>query len=316
MVPEPSVDTAALLRVSRLINAAGDLETLIEGVLDELMAAFGYPHVSLMLADERGERLVTLVSRGYVAEGVGSEELLGVGLVGAAVKRGKIARVGNLQRELRYAQATQRAQMPPPSDGSNRSDRSAARIALPRLVEAESLLVVPLMLRELLVGALVIESGEPTAFSDRDEVAMEIVAQHLAARVIELSLEDEEQERATPNGGDAPSAGPLARFVFYTLDDSVFLDDEYLIRGVPGRILWRLLTEYSSTNRRDFTNRELRMNPWIGLPALRDNLESRLILLRRRLDEKEAPVRIERTGRGRFSLRLDGPIDLLERESP
>ncbi|MBT5775261.1 MAG: GAF domain-containing protein, partial [Dehalococcoidia bacterium] len=187
---------------------------------------------------------------------------------------------------------------------------------LPRLSEAESLLVAPLAVRGELVGALVIESREPLAFGRSDEVAVELIAQHLAARVIEVSLEDEEAAGRTRGDGDAGSAGPLSRFVFYQVDDSVFLDDEYLIRGVPGRILWRLLTEYSSTGRRDFSNRELRMSPWIGLPTLRDNLESRLILLRRRLDEKQTPVRIERTGRGRFSLVLDGPIDLLERDSP
>lgn len=310
MPEDQTVDAEALLRVSRLINAAGDLESLIDRVLDELMAAFGYPYASLMLAEDRGERLVTLASRGYVAEGVGSEELLGEGLVGAAVKSGQVVRVGNLQRELRYAQATQRAAE------EATTDRPAARIPLPRLSEAESLLVAPLTLRDLLVGALVIESGEPAAFNHSDEVAVELVAQHLAARVIELSLEDEEHDRAAASDADAAASGPLARFVFYAVDDSVFLDDEYLIRGVPGRILWRLLTEFAGTGRREFSNRELRMSPWIGLPALRDNLESRLILLRRRLDEKEAPVRLERTGRGRFALTLDGPIDLVERESP
>lgn len=301
-----TVDAEALLRVSRVVNAAGDLETLIDGTLDELVAAFGYPHVSLMLADEGGERLVTLASRGYESEGVGSEESLGGGLVGAAVKSRRVVSVGNLQRELRYAQAAQRAV----------DDRPAVRIPLPRLSEAESLLVAPLAVRETLVGALVVESGEPSAFGRSDEVAVELIAQHLAARVIEVSLEDEEVAGGASDDGDAGSVGPLARFVFYQVDDSVFLDDEYLIRGVPGRILWRLLTEYASTGRRDFSNRELRMSPWIGLPTLRDNLESRLILLRRRLDEKAAPVRIERTGRGRFSLLLDGPIDLLERDSP
>ena len=190
------------------------------------------------------------------------------------------------------------------------------RIPLPRLSEAESLLVAPLAVRDQLVGALVIESGEPTAFDHGDEVAVELIAQHLAARVIEVSLEDEETDERAQSDAEARAAGPPARFVFYQVDDSVFLDNEYLIRGVPGRILWRLLTEHASTGRLEFSNRELRMSPWIGLPALRDNLESRLILLRRRLDEKEAPVRLERTGRGRFALRLERPIDLLERDSP
>lgn len=284
-------------------------------MLDELVEAFGYPHVSLMLAEEGGDRLVTLASRGYLSEGVGSEELLGEGLVGTAVKRRQVVRVGNLQRELRYAQATQRQQRV-----ADRpiEDRPTVRIPLPRLSEAESLLVAPLALRDALVGALVIESGEPAAFDHSDEVAVELIAQHLAARVIEVALELEHEEAAgtAPSEADAPVAGPLARFVFYRIDDSVFLDNDYLIRGVPGRILWRLLTEFANTGRREFSNRELRMAPWIGLPALRDNLESRLILLRRRLDEKAAPVRIERTTRGHFALVLDGPIELSERESP
>ena len=309
----PTIDVDALLRVSRLVNAAGDLETLVDRVLDELMAAFGYPHVSLMLAEDGGARLVTLASRGYVSEGVGSEESLGEGLVGAAVKSRQVVRVGNLQRELRYAQATERQQR---LADRPTEDRPTVRIPLPRLSEAESLLVAPLVLRDVLVGALVIESGEPAAFDHRDEVAVELIAQHLAARVIEVALEHEEAEGAAPSEGEAPAAGPLAHFVFYHVDDSVFLENEYLIRGVPGRILWRLLTEFASMGRREFSNRELRMSPWIGLPALRDNLESRLILLRRRLDEKAAPVRIERTGRGHFALLLDGPIDLSERDSP
>jgi adenylate cyclase len=47
------------------------------------------------------------------------------------------------------------------------------------------------------------------------------------------------------------------------------------------------------------------------LPDLGDNLEARLILLTRRLVERDACLRIEKTGRGRFRLLVQRPL-LLE----
>jgi len=98
----------------------------------------------------------------------------------------------------------------------------------------------------------------------------------------------------------------------YAENDSVFVGDEYLIKGVAGAILWRLLGSYAHEGRCDFSNRELRLDPAIRLPDLSENLEARLILLQRRLEERCPALRIEKTGRGRFRFHVLRPVELAE----
>jgi len=92
-------------------------------------------------------------------------------------------------------------------------------------------------------------------------------------------------------------------------NDSIFLDDEYLIKGVAGAILWALVQDFTKGRTR-FTNRELRLDARIRLPDLSDNLEARLILLQKRLAEREACIRLEKTGRGQFRLAVTRPLQL------
>jgi adenylate cyclase len=91
---------------------------------------------------------------------------------------------------------------------------------------------------------------------------------------------------------------------YYEADDSVFLDDEYLIKGVSGRILWLLLDLYSREGRTAFSNRELRLHPFLNLPGFKDNLETRLLMLQRRLEERGGALRLRREQRGRVRVAL------------
>ena len=79
---------------------------------------------------------------------------------------------------------------------------------------------------------------------------------------------------------------------------------------MAGSILWALLSDHVETGRTAFSNRELRLDPRIRLPDISDNLEARLILLARRLIERNATIRIEKTARGCFQLRVERRLQL------
>ena len=96
----------------------------------------------------------------------------------------------------------------------------------------------------------------------------------------------------------------------YAVDGSTFLGDQYVIKGVAGRLLWKVVSEQVATGRTSFTNREAKLDKTLELPEYRDNFESRLILLKRRLDEHDAPIRIHSTGRGRFDVELATTVTL------
>jgi hypothetical protein len=83
---------------------------------------------------------------------------------------------------------------------------------------------------------------------------------------------------------------------------------------VAGGILWLLLSNYDATGRTDFSNREIRLDQTLDLPDIKDNLEARLILLRKRLEERCDYLRIEKTARGRFRLDVERPLRLVHVE--
>lgn len=303
-----------LARLSVLTDALGrcrDLDEVLTAALDGLAGLFGFEHSLLMMLDERGERLFTIASRGYPEAGIGSEVEVGVGVLGMVAAQARPMRVLNVQRLLAYARTAR-------AEGVDDHE-----VPLPGLPRPQSQLAAPAVVMGQLLGVLGVESDRLGAFTVEDEQLLVVVA-HLVASAIEL---DRVGGRAVVAGGDAaesprvpggpapappppaPGAAPVA-VRWFPVDGSTFVDGEYLIKGVPGRILWRLLSDHAEQGRTEFTNREVRLDPSLELPAYRDNLESRLILLKRRLDERSAPVRIEKTGRGRFRLVVTAALEL------
>ena len=293
--------------VSERMKRARSLDELLGSVLQALDEFFGFEHTMVLLNEESAGRLVTIASRGYGQSGIGAEVPHGQGLIGTVARERRLLRMANLNEELRYGRAVRREVL-------EERGSATAEIPLPGLGNAQSTLIIPLTVDDRLVGVLACEDTDPMRFHEWHEAYLDIIGNQIALG-IDRMLEDE--VGAPPATVAAPAAvmdqGARRTLTYYRNDDCVFLDGEYLIRNVPGRILWKLLREWKRDGRTEFSNRELRLDESLGLPEIKDNLESRLILLRRRLEEKCEEVRIVPTGRGRFALNVAAGIDLVER---
>ncbi len=305
----------ALHRLAARIRRAGDLDEMLQSVLSSLAEDIGFCYGMVLLPDESGERLVTLASHGYGEHGVGAEIAFGEGLIGTAAKERQLLSLGPLDSALRYGRAVR---------GSVEAQGGKGllpEIPLPGLPNAKSQMALPLTVRDRLVGVLALESLNPHAFQVWHEAFLGVLSSELANGLLQALERDEpdDDRQSVPASEPRPITrapkGPTHSFRLYRNDDCVFVNGEYLIRNVPARILWRVLKGYQVEKRTEFTNREFRLDPSLGLPPVRDNLESRLILLRRRLELKCPDIRLVPRGRGRFALEVEGAVELDERES-
>ena len=303
---------SALRRASTQLAGCTRLDALFDQVLTTLAAEFGIEHALLLMADEPRQRLYTVGSRGYAATGVGSEIAFGDGVIGVAAQYRTPIRISHMTMEYAYGRATR-------AEALARDMALEAEIPFPGLAEPHSQLAVPILAGGRLLGVLCVESPNDLRYSYDDEDALVALCAQLGAMVQALQEEPEAAPEGTGTGLAAPrpaAAGALPLEVkHYGANDSVFLGGDYLIKGVAGAILWKLLRTHAAEGRSDFSNRELRMAPELRLPEVTDNLEARLILLQRRLAERCPRLAIEKTGRGLFRLRVQGPLTLIEAPS-
>lgn len=289
----------------RALRASTDVAALVDATLEALHARLGYSHCMLLAADAARERVFAVGSAGYPASGVGAEIAYGAGIIGVAARERSPIRITHMTSEYRYG-ATVREQFAA-SDATLDLERE---IPLPGLAESRSQLAMPIVAGDALVGVLYLESPLDAHFAHADEEVCGIVADAFAARWRVLSNDDDEQrdDVAVPVG-TVLSGTPLE--VAHDMHDhSVFIDRDYLIKGVAGAVLWRMLNDHATLGRVEFTNRELRRDGRLGLPDFADNLEARLVLLQRRLAERDIGIHLDKIGRGRYRLRLLRPLSL------
>jgi GAF domain-containing protein len=320
---DPIFTVKALQDLSARVQRADSLEALVDSILEGLEESFGFKNSYILIPTDQEGVLVTMATRGYAEGSVGAEVRYGEGIGGMVAEARKPIRISGLLRGMLYALAMHKAAREP------HLTRLARQIPVPGLSNPESQLGVPLLVRGELVGVLCLESEVPYRFHEDDKASIELLGGYLAIAIQNMQWQEragdsgsepataqrtsEATAAATPGGVEGSNGHDLEdehQLVYYGADECILVDGEYLIRGLPAKILWRLLSIREATGREEFTNRELRLDKSLNLPEWKDNLESRLLLLRRRLEQKCPAVRLTPRCRGRFALEVACPVVL------
>lgn len=304
---EPERDPIGPLdELTRRLTLCTEYEGATRVALQALDDLFGFAQAILLVADEDGDRLFAVASNGYGVSGAGAEVPVGAGVIGTAAARQRVVCIPSVARNRAMRTAVRE------SLEQRGQELPSPEIPLPGLESAQSVAAVPLVVRDEVVGVLYLESDRPGRFGPHNERLLRILGGLLAANLAALEADRQEEPQAAVRPQPQSTRDDAVPVEYYQADDSVFVAGEYVIKGVPGRILWRLLNEYAAAGRTTFTNRELRLDERLGLPAGNDNLEARLLVLRKRLAILDCGFRLDRVGRGRLALHVDRPPALSE----
>ncbi|MFN0025816.1 MAG: GAF domain-containing protein [Acidimicrobiales bacterium] len=282
----------------RSLDECRDLADLTETALELLHRVCGMSSSVLLFTDD-GERSLFVVAHHGSASGAAAEIAVGEGVIGVAAERRQQILIPHVGRARTMNRAAAQSRSVDPHE-----------IGLPGIEHAQSLVATPIMRGGHLLGVLYVDSAEPGRFGSADGELLEVIAHHLGMR-LDLLNQDIEEIVTDHQTAAAPGRGPTRSISFNQHDGTLLIDGDYVIRGVAGRILFAMLSEHQRSGRVRFSNRELRMNRELGLPAGNDNLDARLVSLRRRLAERGDPIALERVGRGQLELRVEQPLALI-----
>lgn len=303
----PADDPLLILKqLMQQLNQAQDLAQLFQLTMSALQQGLGIEHAMLLIADESAAKLYTVDTVGYANSGIGSEIPVGCGVIGTAALYKTPIRVGNAAQDYNYLQLLHKCPQ------ASLQPSLETLIAYPGLAQPQSQLAVPVLLSQRLLAVLYVESKQPRRFSYSDEDVLTCLAMQLGLHMARLQPAEPETELCCPQpNAEVIPKGNMVGIRYFSRDHSVFVEQDYLIKGVAGAILWRLLSLYQQQGRVLFSNRELRLDKALNLPDIDDNLETRLLLLQRRLAERCDFIQIRKTGRGSFQLEVQRALQLM-----
>ncbi|NND92322.1 MAG: GAF domain-containing protein [Granulosicoccus sp.] len=293
-------------KVSQALCVCERREEILNALAKGLEQYLGLAHHKLWTLDTHRQCLSLLASHGYPDSSLNVEMPVGLGPVGIAAMAGLPVRIDHILQSTcesdYHANALEHANA---VMGQTRETMSCQTSTRPCCQ-----LALPLLVQGRVIGVLFIEGQHPRHINADEEDALVPIAAQLASSLAMMRAYLVENSADEPCSS-ASAHGKSIDIRYHDNDSSVFLDETYLIRGVSGALFWKIARIHALCGRSEFTTRELhRCAAELRLPAVHDNLYARLLLLQRRLVERAAPVQIERTGRGRFRILVNGTLRL------
>jgi signal transduction protein with GAF and PtsI domain len=169
---QKTAQLSALREIGRAINAAWELDATLDLITRRSAGVMGMDSCSIYLLDDDGRRLVLGATTGLAKEAIGRAALgLGEGLTGWAAREGQAVAVADAEHDPRFK-------------------------FLPETEETrfQSLLAVPLVNQERVIGAMNVQTRAHHEFS-ADEIELLSLIADLAAGALEKAMLYENMQR-------------------------------------------------------------------------------------------------------------------------
>jgi hypothetical protein len=98
-------------------------------------------------------------------------------------------------------------------------------------------------------------------------------------------------------------------FAYFPSDESITLNGDHFIKGIPARILRHILSAVVKTGKREFEYREFKRDFEITLGQKNANFDVRFYRLVEKLEEKCPEFKIRKSERGRFTVDTQASLE-------